>query len=316
MNNKKIINDISIIFNFFYSTLTNINLYNINKNDEFINFTFVFIFNIIILLKKLINTIENSINKIDIYKDKYKNKIIDILDEINDLDNNTLKLYNNYINKNSIKSTKNDLYNNKLLLYNEHTISNLDTESIDNLLNNNNINNKQNLIILDNENYIDYDYIDIGFNNLYKLHIFKKINKNIPFNLLVYIIELNQVVIKVGDEKNYKFINSKIYKTYDVKLNSDNSRSILCNNNIKDLNKKCNNYNCNYYHDYILGYKDNCHFDRQFSNNPIVFNCPNFKDGSKISENKNKVDWITAINLYQFNLSCLLLGCIHSLTNK
>ena len=187
MNNKKIINDISIIFNFFYSTLTNINLYNINKNEEFINFTFVFIFNIIILLKKLINTLENSINKIDIYKDKYKNKIIDILDEINDLDNNILKLYNNYINKNSIKSTKNDLYNNKLLLYNEHTISNLDTESIDNLLNNNNINNKQNLIILDNENYIDYDYIDIGFNNLYKLHIFKKFFIKLKMHKLIYI---------------------------------------------------------------------------------------------------------------------------------
>ena len=317
MNNKKITNDISIIFNFFYSTLTNINIYNINKNEEFINFTFIFIFNIIILLKKLINTLDTSLNKIDIYKDKYKNKIIEILEEINNLDNNTLKIYNNYLNKNTINhNNNNDLFNNNELLYNENIITNLDIDSIDNLLNNNNIINKQNLIILDNENYVDYDYINIGFNNLYKLHIFKKINKNIPFNMLVYIIELNQVVIKVGDDNNYKFINSKIYKTYDVKVNSDNSRSILCNNNIKDLNKKCNNYNCNYYHDYILGYKDNCHFDRQFSNNPIVFNCPNFKDGSKISENKNKVDWISAINLYQFNLSCLLLGCIHSLTNK
>lgn len=315
MNNKKIINDISIIFNFFYSTLTNINIYNISKNEDFINFTFTFIFNIIILLKKLINLLDNSINKLDIYKLNYENKITDILEEIDTVDNNIIKLYNKTIEKKNKKIYTNNLFNNEILDYDKNTINNLDIDSLDDLFNNNNTINKQNTIVLDNENYIDYNYVNIGFNNLYKLHIFKKISKNIPFNLLVYILEINQVVIKIGDEKNFKFINSKIYKTYDVKTNSDNSRSILCNNNIKDLNKKCNNYNCNYYHDYILGYKDNSHLDRQFSNNPIVFNSPNFKDGSKISENKNKVDWITAINLYQFNLSCLLLGCIHSMAN-
>lgn len=317
MNNKKIINDISTIFNFFYSTLTNINIYNITKNEDFINFTFTFIFNIIILLKKLINMLDISINKVETYKLDYEKKITNILEEIDLIDNNLINIYNKTIEKKNKKINNNNIFNNNILNYDKNIINNLDIDSLDELFKNtNNINNKKNIIILDNENYIDYDYINIGFNNLYKLHIFKKLNKNIPFNLLVYIIELNQVVIKVGDDKNFKFINSKIYKTYDVKMNSDNSRSILCNNNIKELNKKCNNFNCNYYHDYILGYKDNCHFDRQFSNNPIVFNCPNFKDGSKIFENKNKVDWITAINLYQFNLSCLLLGCIHSLTNQ
>lgn len=310
MNYKKISSDINIIFNFFYSSFNNINIYSIQKNEEFINLTFVFIFNIIILLKKLINVLEITIKKHNLYKTQYTDKINKLIIDIDIYDNNILNLYNNFNKNKKIEINKN--YNKLNFNITENNLINLDLHNIDELIDN--IDNcNMSLIEFNKNNYIKYDYVDLGFNNFYKMHTFNKLNETIPFNLLVYIIELDQIVIKVGDEKKYRFINSKIYKTYDIKINNDNSRSILCNNNIKELNKKCNNYNCSYYHDYILGYKENCHFDRQFSNNPIVFNSPNFKDGSKIKENAKNVDWYNAINLYQFNLSCLLLGCIHSL---
>lgn len=313
MNYKKISSDINIIFNFFYSSFNNINIYSIQKNEEFINLTFIFIFNIIFLLKKLLNILEITIEKNNIYKNQYTDKIEKLIQDIDIYDNNILNLYNNFNKKKNIENNNNSNNINNNLEFNiNNNIKNLDLDDLDELINN--IDNYNfSLIEFNKTNYIKYDYVDLGFNNYYKLHIFDKLNENIPFNLLVYIIEIDQIVIKVGDEKKFRFINSKIYKTYDIKINNDNSRSILCNNNIKELNKKCNNYNCSYYHDYILGYKENCHFDRQFSNNPIVFNSPNFKDGSKIKENAKTVDWYNAINLYQFNLSCLLLGCIHSL---
>jgi len=313
MNYKKILSDINIIFNFFYSSLNNINIYNIYKNEEIINIIFIFLLNVLYLIKKLLIQLEEFIIKHQLYKKKYNEKIENILNDI-DINNQQIsKIYNEFTNNLESKNNKNIHINNNINLnYDKNKTINLNLISINELLetiDNSNIS----MLEFDKNNYVKYDYVDLGFNNLYKLHIFKNINENIPFNLLVYIIEIDQIVIKVGDNKKYRFINSKIYKTYDIKLNNDNSRSILCNNNIKELNKKCNNYNCSYYHDYILGYQDNYHLDRQFSNNPIVFNCSNFKDGSKINENAKNIDWYNAINLYQFNLSCILLGCIHSL---
>jgi hypothetical protein len=311
MSYKKISSDINIIFNFFYSRLNNINIYNIYKNEEIINNTFIFILNVLYLLNKLIILLENFIIKHNLYKKQYNEKIDNILKNINSSNVNIINLYNNFIDKNEKKNDNNTKKNNQILNHDKNKTINLNLVSINNLLEN--MDNNNSILTFDKDNYIKYDYVDLGFNNLYKLHIFKKLNDTIPFNLLVYVIELDQIVIKVGDDKKYRFINSKIYKTYDIKINNDNSRSILCNNNINELHKKCNNYNCNYYHDYILGYPDNYHIDRQFSNNPIVFNCPNFKDGSKIKYNANNIEWYHSINLYQFNLSCLLLGCIHSL---
>jgi len=104
-----------------------------------------------------------------------------------------------------------------------------------------------------------------------------------------------------------------LYRTYDIKNKINNDRSILCNNNIKSLNKKCQNgIDCKYYHDIILGYEDNYHKDRQFSYNPIIYNCVSFKDGLQVKENIQKINWIDAINLYQSNLSCILIACIHA----
>ena len=131
--------------------------------------------------------------------------------------------------------------------------------------------------------------------------------------MIVYVKEINQIVIKIGNEKKFQYINSKLYKTYNIANKTDNGRSILCNNNIKKLNKKClNGINCKYYHDIILGYKDNFHNNRQFSCNPIIYNCVNFKDGEYVKENIKKIDWHDAINLYQSNLSCLLIACMHA----
>ena len=311
MNYKKISTDIYTLFNFFYSRLNNINIYNIHKNEEIINIKFIFILNVIYLLQKLLKLLEEFITKHNLYKKQYNEKIDNILNDINSSNLNINKLYSQFID-NIKKKTNEKNKKNNILNHDVNKTVNLNINSIDNLLENFE-NDNINILEFDKNNYIKFGYVDLGFNNLYKLHIFKYVNETIPFNLLVYIIELDQIVIKIGDDKKYRFINSKIYKTYDIKLNNNNSRSIICNNNIKELNKKCNNYNCSYYHDYILGYKDNYHLDRQFSNNPIVFNCANFKDGSKIKENVKNVEWHNAINVYQFNLSCLLLGCIHSL---
>ena len=151
---------------------------------------------------------------------------------------------------------------------------------------------------------------------MYKLHIYETLESDIPLNLLVYVKKIDQIVIKVGSEHNFKFINSKLYRTYDMKNKINNDRSILCNNNIKELNKKCQNgINCKYYHDIILGYEDNYHIDRQFSYNPIIYNCVSFKDGLHAKENIKKINWYDAINLYQSSLSCILIGCLHAISN-
>jgi hypothetical protein len=66
----------------------------------------------------------------------------------------------------------------------------------------------------------------------------------------------------------------------------------------------------------ILGYTDNYTKHRKFSNNPIVYNCADFKNGKNVKKNIKNIKWIDAINVYQFNLSCLLIGCIHSMEKK
>ena len=149
------------------------------------------------------------------------------------------------------------------------------------------------------------------------LETYENIRDNIPINKLVFIKNINQVVMKIGTETNYKFINSNLCKVYSNKNNKycNNTRSIICNNNIKKFNKKCINKDCLYFHDPILGYEDNFHKIRQFSNNPIVYNNILFKSGDLVSDNIKKTDWIDAINLYQSSLSNILIACMHSTTN-
>ena len=70
MNYKKILSDINIIFNFFYSSLNNINIYNIYKNEEIINIIFIFLLNVLYLIKKLLIQLEDFIIKHQLYKKK------------------------------------------------------------------------------------------------------------------------------------------------------------------------------------------------------------------------------------------------------
>jgi len=296
-------------------------------SDDKILYILLFILNNILLLNNLINNILNVLNKHRIDNVKYINKICNIENTLNDMNNNiysVYKLYTNHytnhhtkklnqININIYKDlnysiNKDKLNNSNLDLY---TIDNINDYIFDNVLTNDLDN------LYNNPNYINIKKVDIGFNNYYELHSFKYFNDSkLPLNLLIYIQELNQVVIKIGSKTNYKFINSRISKVYnirdDITKTIIKNKSILCNNNINSLNKKCNNNNCKYYHDYILGYSDNYDIVRQFSNNPLVYNCPDFKDGSRIYKNKKKINWYEAINLYQSSLSNILIGCIHA----
>ena len=312
------------LYNILDLLLTNIkNIHNVNIHniiiEDYINNTFLLIFHFLFLLKSLINFFY-------IHFDKYTNDIkkyhLNLIYITTDLDNthyNLLKKYNDLNLINEHITYKKILENNIFLKSNTYLNSNI-------------INNNVNLEIVSIDSIIDsiinttdceynniydkapYEYVNIGFDNMYKLHIYDSLKCNIPFNLLVYIKSIDQVVIKIGNEHKYKYINSKLYRTYDVKNKINNDRSILCNNNIKELNKKCiNGKDCKYYHDIILGYDDNYHQNRQFSYNPIIYNCISFKDGFYVKENIKKINWYDAINLYQSNLSCILIGCIHSM---
>lgn len=168
-----------------------------------------------------------------------------------------------------------------------------------------------------NLNNLSLEKIDIGFNNIYQIHTISNINEEniskIPFDLLIYDKSIKQIIIKVGDSNNFKLINSRLYHVYNQSRTSvDNSRSILCNNNLKSKNLICSKDNCRYYHDPYLGYKFNYHSDRQFSNNPVVYDCSNFKSGEFVKKNTQTVQWHEAINMYQASLSNLLIACIHS----
>lgn len=291
--------------------IQNANQNNIEKN---INNIFILLFNFLFIFKSLLNFFY-------IWIDKHLNDIkkynLNLLYISNDLDNvhyNLIKKYNKlnliYENITYKKILENNVYNTNNKFIHSNIVKNninLDIIDISNLVDNSDI-------INNNYNNVPYEYVNIGFDNMYKLHIYNSLEDNIPFNLLVYVKKINQVVIKVGNDNKYKYINSKLYKTYDIKHKNNNDRSILCNNNIKSLNKKCaNGKDCKYYHDIIIGYDDNSHNDRQFSYNPIIYNCISFKDGSCVKENTKKINWIDAINLYQSNLSCILIGCIHSM---
>ncbi len=299
-------NKINILFKYIFSyitlqlTLNSSSIYSINN---YINSILTFLNLNVLLLTELIS-------KLHIYSKNQKIQIqkLNILsDKLSNIHLNLLEEYNN-ISKSILQEEKTEIILDKATKYNLNSINNLDLYELDNLddlLNNN-------IIYSNNDNYIKDDYINIGFNNYYKLSIYKNLNGELPFNTLIYVKELDQIVMKIGEKNNFRFINSKLYKIYNIK-NENNSKSIICNNNIKDLNKKCNIPNCKFYHDYIIGYKDNADIDRQFSYNPIVYNCLDFKDGSKVKENTKKIKWYDAINLYQANLSCLLIACIHSM---
>ena len=84
------------------------------------------------------------------------------------------------------------------------------------------------------------ELINIGFDNYYYLHCVNEINDinkdKIPFNLLIYDKSIDQIVMKVGGLNKYKWINSKLSKVYNFsKSNVDNSRSIICNNNLRNI---------------------------------------------------------------------------------
>lgn len=294
---------------------------NIIIDDNLIHNLFMIIFNMLFLVRKIIKFFYLIIDKYMIYNVKYNKQLSIILLELNNNHNIIIDKYNLlFIDEKSIKYKElfknfyiNNKTNNKIMnsniVYNNINLELLDITTEKFISDNINHDIKK-------LNYIDsinYDYVDIGFNNLYKLHIFNKLDDDIPFNLLVYIKDIDQIVIKIGNGNKFQFINSKLYKMYNIRNKINNDRSILCNNNIKKINKKClNGINCKYYHDIIIGYKDNAHSSRQFSCNPIIYNCSNFKDGMYVKENIKKIDWCDAINLYQSNLSCLLIACIHA----
>jgi len=318
-------NKLNDIFSFFNILLQNIDTYtNFNYIDNLITYTLLFCINNIYLLNKLQKIINQKLQSYKLNKKQYIQKIQDIENSLQNLNSNIIKSYNEISIKpkeklelNLLKNVEYDKeYNNIEFNNQNNTNNNLELYNlydIDNLLTSSN-NSEYYKFYKNDDNFIDYKYINIGYGNYYKLNCYKYLKDTLPFNLLIYIQELDQIVIKIGDDKHYKYINSKLYKVYNSKNEKNiNNKSIICNNNIKELNKKCYIDNCKYYHDYIIGYKDNYHKDRQFSSNPIVFNCNDFKDGSKIKENLKKIEWYDAINLYQASLSTLLIGCIHSL---
>lgn len=278
--------------------------------DNIINIILLFSINNIIFIHKILKNI-NSNYLI------HKSKKAQLLKKINYIESK-LSIQNNEIlsKYNSLKKNKKENINIvalKRVNYNINTIHhNLDIYNIEDIefIELTNLNNIDPLNTYKNSNYKGYKQINIGFNNFYYLHTYKFLNENIPTNLLLYIEELQQVVIKVGYNNKYNYINSKLYNL--SKESNDKNNLILCNNNIKLLNKKCNNKNCTFYHDYILGYKDNYHKNRNISYNPIVYKCPSFKDGSKVKKNIKTIPWHDAINLYQSSLSNLLIGCLHS----
>jgi hypothetical protein len=321
------LNNIFVIFFNILSTFLN-NRISINNILEYETSTIVikiillFSINNIYLLNKLIIKIKEVLSITKYRQDYLLNKINNIEKILNNKNTEILDLYNilsqkEVITINSIPLLKKINYNTTKKIQ-----INLDIYPIDNLelslIDDNNFIDPL-LNYNKNSNYLGFKNISIGFNNYYNLHCYQYLKPNLPLNLLLYVQEVDQVIIKIGNNKQYKYVNSKLYKVYNTYdstslnyFNENKFNSILCNNNIKELNKKCYSDNCKYYHDYILGYADNFHKTRYYSSNPIVYNCPSFKDGSKIKENVKKIPWYNAINLYQSSLSNLLLGCIHS----
>jgi hypothetical protein len=230
----------------------------------------------------------------------------------------------NFIAKNIISLSKKDKESMCADIKQINNLEIMDTDIVDNFINqliikdkNKDFNSNKNHIQYFNLNNLSLEKIDIGFNNIYQMHTVSNINDEnihkIPFDLLIFDKSIKQIIIKVGDSNNFKIINSRLYHVYNQSRSSvDNSRSILCNNNLKSKNLTCSKDNCRYYHDPYLGYNYNCHLDRQFSNNPVVYDCSNFKSGEFVKKNTQIVQWHEAINMYQASLSNLLIACIHS----
>jgi len=310
-----------IFFNILLGFLTNDNNLEYESSIEIIQILLLFCINNIYLLNKLLINIKEVINVTKNKQEYLFNKITNIEQILNTKNIEILSLYNTFSKKEDKNIKTISLL--KKINYNvtKKLQSNLDIYSIDNLdfLDNNDTCIDPLINYNKDNNYIGFKKISIGFNNHYNLHTYQYLKPNLPLNLLLYVKELDQVIIKIGNNYQYKYVNSKLYKVYNTYdsnsinyFNENKYNSILCNNNIKELNKKCYSENCKYYHDYILGYNDNYHRTRYFSSNPIVYNCPSFKDGSKVKENIKKIPWYNAINLYQSSLSNLLIGCIHS----
>jgi hypothetical protein len=281
-----------------------------------------FTINNIYLLTKLINLIKYiiQINNVNILL-----KLDRIEKKIESADLEIINIFNKIYLKKKCKIILNIPITDNKINYNITTPINSNLDIYDilditlNIINNNiplNI-DINNIFSSSNNNYIGFKNINIGFDNYYQLHSFKYISYDLPYNILLYINEIDQIVIKVGNDKKYKFINSKLHNVY---FNLDNSiiknnqkyKSILCNNNIKTNKTKCVHLNCKYYHDFFIGYSDNFDKNRSFSSNPIVYNCFNFKDGSLVKGNIKKTNWHDAINIYQSSLSNLLIACMHS----
>jgi hypothetical protein len=292
----------------------------ININNELINNIEIneyegLINNILYLYKNILDNTTSSIKSIKKQNKKFiknKNKLIEKIDNL-------------LVDINNVST----IIDNKLFIIPNKTITDIDNYYNHNqykLFDNSFINDENNLELIDynifiNEKIHQYDtlilpkrqYIDLGFENLYELPVYKYLSSNIPLNIVVYIEELKSVIIKIGNEKKYKYINSSIGRISNNNEN-DNKRSIICNNNLVKYNKKCiNGKDCSYYHDPIIGFADIAHTDRQFSHNPLIYNCPNFKDGKYIKENVKKVNWEEGLNLYQTSFSCILMAMVHSL---
>lgn len=174
------------------------------------------------------------------------------------------------------------------------------------------------------QNNLCMEEVDLGFGNMYTTYCINSIDDTnihkIPFDTLIFDKSIEQIVIKLGNVNKYKIVNTKLCKVYSYKNNSDNFRSIICNNikkkPIQSQEIICNLKNCKYYHDPFLGNKTNFHKNRQYSSNPVVFinNTPvyDFKSGEYVNKNTERVSWIEAITLYQSSLANLLIACIHS----
>lgn len=310
------LNNIYMIFFNLLSTFLSTDLSIYNTSNLLIKLLLLFCINNIYLINKLIIKIKDVIDLTKNKQEYINNRIKNIENLLYNKNIEILSLYNALSKKEEKNINYIPLLKKLTFNINKKNICNLDLYPLDEI--DLSINNIIDPLINYNKdsNYIGFKKIHIGFNHYYDLHSYHYLNSNLPLNLLLYIQELDQVIIKVGNNKNYKYINSKLYKVYDSQnityFNENKFNSILCNNNIKELNKKCYTDNCKYYHDYILGYSDNYHKTRYFSSNPIVFNCPSFKDGSKLKDNIKKIPWYGAINLYQSSLSNILISCIHS----
>lgn len=302
----------SIFSDIFYIVHQSINKFN---NNEILIYTLLFCINNIYFLNKLIDLISLLVNS------NYDNiiKLKKIEKKIETTDIKIINIYNsiNQHNKKNdkllipiIQNVQNKIYSidNNLDLYDlndiEKSIIHPEVERL--------MANKDNSNFINNSNYLGLKKINIGYNNYYNLHSYKHVDEQLPFNMLLYISEIDQIIIKIGNKRKYKYVNSKLSTVYCSKMEENKNKSILCNNNIKSNNKKCYNYNCKYYHDYFVGYSDNYDKIRSFSNNPIVYNCYNFKDGNYVKENIKKINWHDALNIYQSSLSNILIACLHS----